>query len=364
MTARVIGIGTAVPESSIDQEAAADFAVRRMIAPTTRDVRRLREVYRRSGVARRGSVLLGAGADEPVSGEAAGFTSLRPDRPHSGPTTAERMHLYSRHAPRLAIDAARRSLDAARIAPAEITHLVTVSCTGFASPGVEFALIDGLGLPRGVRRASLGFMGCHGAINGLQVARSIVWGEPRAVVLVTCVELCTLHFQYSAVTDRMVSNALFADGASAVVVASRDAGGPVIADTASAVFVDTAEHMTWTIGDHGFEMSLSPHVPRAIATALRPWIDEWLASHALSVEGVNAWAVHAGGPRIISMVAERLCLREDRLSHSRGVLRDHGNMSSATVLFALQRLLESRIATPLVALAFGPGLAAEAALFM
>jgi len=121
--------------------------------------------------------------------------------------------------------------------------------------------------------------------------------------------------------------------------------------------------MGWTVGDHGFEMTLSRRVPTLIAKHLRPWLNSWLADNELSLPEVRSWAVHPGGPKIISAVEESLELADDALAASRGVLAEYGNMSSPTVLFVLDRLRKQSAPRPCVALGFGPGLVAEAALF-
>jgi predicted naringenin-chalcone synthase len=210
----------------------------------------------------------------------------------------------------------------------------------------------------------IGFMGCHGALNGMQVASAIVTADPMARVLLCCVELGTLHFQYGWEAQQIVANALFGDGAAAMIVGNdahvRDA--VAIEDTVTTFIENTAADMTWQIGDHGYVMTLSPRVPEILAEKLRPWLDEWLARHDLAIEEVGGWAIHAGGPRIVSAVSERLKLTTEQVRHSWDVLRHGGNVSSATVLFILQRLREAETALPYVVLSFGPGLVAEAAL--
>ncbi|HZW05848.1 MAG TPA: type III polyketide synthase [Phycisphaerales bacterium] len=317
-------------------------------------------IYRRSGVAQRGSCLLTGGADE--SGRMArAFLADGSD----GPTTGERMTRYADEAVRLAERAAREALDRAGGA-AGITHTVTVSCTGFVAPGIDHALIERLGLARTVRRLHVGYMGCHGAVNGLAAARAIVLSEPGARVLLVCVELCSLHFQSGERPDQIVANALFADGAAAAVIAAHgDSPVARVAATGGCVFPDSSGAMAWRIGDHGFEMTLAESVPRLIGEHLRPWLSSWLDVQGTSLREMverGAWAVHPGGPRVLDAVASALGLSEEAMAASRGVLREHGNMSSPTVLFILDRIRRGGAARPTVLLAFGPGLSAEAAL--
>lgn len=234
------------------------------------------------------------------------------------------------------------------------------------APGVDIALIESLGLPRDVRRAHVGFMGCHAAINALRLASDACRADADAIVLVVCVELCSLHFQYRGQGDRLLANSLFADGSAAAIVSSRgdlSSDAPIaLADFASTIVPDSQECMTWSIGDHGFEMSLALEVPGRIRAAIRPWMVEWLARHDLTIGDIGSWAVHPGGPRILDAFAGALQLDRHALDTSRQVLSRFGNMSSPTVLFILDELLRAEAARPMVVIAFGPGLTIEAGL--
>ncbi len=282
-----------------------------------------------------------------------------------GPTTRQRMRHYTELAPPLAIQASREALARSGLAAAEVTHLITVSCTGFFSPGVDFALIRGLGLAPTVERTHVGFMGCHGALNGLRVARAFTEAAADARVLLCAVELCCLHYHYGWNPQTVVANALFADGAAAVVGAGFTRPGAWrITATGSCLIPDSSAAMTWTIGDHGFEMTLSKRVPALIAKHLRPWLERWLASQGVTVADVASWAVHPGGPRILDAVEDSLGLPRSATADSWAVLAECGNMSSPTVLFILDRLRARQAPLPCVALAFGPGLVAEVALIV
>jgi predicted naringenin-chalcone synthase len=231
---------------------------------------------------------------------------------------------------------------------------------------VDLEIIRHLGLPATVARTHVGFMGCHGAFNALRVADAFVAADPDAVVLVTCVELCSLHLQYGSHGDHVVANSLFADGAAAVVGVGSGhdrvvEGGWRILRQASEVLPDSEQEMGWLIGDSGFEMTLSARVPDLIEGHLQPVVAEMLRRSGLSVADVATWAVHPGGPRILTGVERAFELPGEVLAASRGVLADHGNMSSATILFILDRLEKAGAAGPCVALAFGPGLTVEMA---
>jgi predicted naringenin-chalcone synthase len=206
-------------------------------------------------------------------------------------------------------------------------------------------------------------MGCHAAINALRAATAFAAQDPAARVLVCAVELCSLHFQYGPDPDKAVANALFADGAAAAVVGGLPGPGRWgIASAASYLVPDTADAMTWRIGDHGFEMTLSPDVPEILREHLGPWLRAWLGDHGLSSADIGSWAIHPGGPKVITTVAACLDLPDSAVAESRAVLAEHGNMSSPTVLFIVDRLRRRHAGGPCVALAFGPGLVAEAVL--
>jgi predicted naringenin-chalcone synthase len=318
----------------------------------------LKRVFRQSGIESRGSVLARQGDDQ--------FETLRKFYPPStgpddrGPTTAARMAVYARQAPDLAHDAAAKALEHSRIRPAQITHLITASCTGFFAPGLDAALIERLGLNRGVRRLHVGFMGCHAAFNALSAARDAV-ANPHARVLLCCVELCSLHWAYGADPGKLVANTLFADGAAAAVIgrdSQADSTPWRLEDFSSFLIPDSSDAMTWNIGDNGFEMTLSAGVPEIIRRHLGPWCQSWLARHDLKISDIAGWAVHPGGPKILSAVNDALQLHPGDLRFSQAVLARHGNMSSATVLFILQQMA-AEISGPCVAIGLGPGLMAE-----
>jgi alpha-pyrone synthase len=283
-----------------------------------------------------------------------------------GPTTAERLRIYAEEAGPMAMLAATAALAEAQFEPAAVTHLVTVSCTGFIAPGLDLTLIRGLGLPPTVERTHVGFMGCHGALNGLRVANAFARANPLARILVCAVEACSLHYYYGNEADKLVANSIFADGAAAVAGSARtseDRDAWSIAATGSCLIPESAADMGWTVGDHGFEMTMSRHIPKQIGNHLRPWLEQWLRDNGLSIDGIESWAVHPGGPKIVSAVEESLGLSAADLAVSRSVFADYGNMSSPTVLFVLDRLRRANAPRPCVALGFGPGLVAEATLF-
>jgi prepilin-type processing-associated H-X9-DG protein len=368
MSFAILGLGTAVPETLLTQTEAMQIA-RSLCCRTSEQTTWLPAMYDHTGIQRRNLVLGRDVVEDVIHGtRASGSVFLPTGAPDdAGPTTGQRMEHYAAGALPLALAASRQALEASGRGPHDVTHLVTVSCTGFRAPGVDVGLIGRLGLAPTVGRANVGFMGCHGTINGLRVARAFTGADPRACVLLCATELCSLHYHYGWDPQKIIANALFADGSAAAVGVAEQAaplGGWRVADTSSCLLPDSEDAMTWTVSDHGFEMTLSKRVPDLIARHLRPWLTAWLDRNGLRPEEVGSWAVHPGGPRILSAVEETLGLRREQTAAARAVFAEHGNMSSPTVLFIVERLRRERAPRPCVALAFGPGLVAEAALFV
>ncbi|MCC6797425.1 MAG: type III polyketide synthase [Candidatus Hydrogenedentes bacterium] len=355
-------MGTALPAHSIGIDESLVYAAKAFEASGEQE-RQLKLLYKMTGVQRRHTCVLNAPEGEP---------NRQPFFPdpngtmRQGPTIRARMEKYENDSLPLALEASRKALEESNIEPLAITHLVTISCSGFAAPGVDIGLIKGLGLPFTCQRTHVGFMGCHGALNGLRVARGFIESDPNARVLLCAVELCSLHYHYGWNPEQIVANALFADGSAAIVAtAANDTEGAwTIANTGSCLVPESEDAMTWRIGNNGFIMSLSSRVPELIGSHLRPWMEGWLQQNKLTLGDIRSWAVHPGGPRILGSVVKALNLAKDAVDISREVLRDHGNMSSPTILFILNRLREASAPRPCVALGFGPGLMAEATLFV
>jgi len=365
MSLQILTIGTAVPQHSVSQQDAADFA-KTISCEREGQQRVLDLLYRKSGVSTRGSVLIES-ADGTV-GERQSFLGARSESCPAGPGTAARMEKYRKGAGPLSLRSARSAIEEAGVDSQRITHLVTVSCSGFSAPGFDLELVRELPLRPDVARTHIGFMGCHGALNGLRAAYAYAAADPQAVVLVVATEICSLHYQYGWNPDRVVANSLFADGSAAALCAgsafeaTRARAQLELVRSGSFIPPETEDAMTWSITDNGFEMTLSARVPELIQKELVPWLDPWLNDHGLSREAVAAWAMHPGGPRILSATAEALGLGMEDLTTSAAVLREHGNMSSPTLLFIFDRLRQQKIEGPILALGFGPGLAIEGAI--
>jgi predicted naringenin-chalcone synthase len=287
--------------------------------------------------------------------------SLEPE-----PTTEKRNAVFTQEANRLSLQASRQLLaDLGTVGPEDITHLITVTCTGFSAPGFDFHLTKQLPLRPNVDRFQLGFMGCYAAFSALKLANSICAADPTAKVLVVNVELCTVHFQKKKDHDTLVANAIFADGVSAALVSadSEDSTPPRFRfnNFLSQYLEESEDDMAWKIGQTGFDMKLSVYVPRLIKRNISSIVDDLLAKGGTQRDAIDLWAFHPGGRSILDKVAVELDLPDDALRYSYEILKEYGNMSSVTIMFVLKRFLEHSDPGRLFAAAFGPGLTVESA---
>lgn len=357
--------GTAVPDTLIDQQDALAIA-RALACPTNEQDSWLPGMYAGTLIEQRHLAFSPQLVRDVIDGtQLSGSVFLPRFEPTDrGPTTSQRMQHYAELAPPLAVRASQQAVAQSGVGADELTHLITVSCTGFFAPGLDRILVERLQLRPTIERTQVGYMGCHGALNGLRVANAFA-AEARARVLLCAVELCSLHYHYSYNPSKMVANAIFGDGAAALVGMPVSVAPPEawrVLATGSCYLPDSRGAMTWTIGDHGFEMTLSKRVPGLIEQHLKPWLRAWLGEVGVGLEGVRSWGVHPGGPRILTAVEEALGLSPEDTVASREVFASHGNMSSPTVLFILKRVMERNLPRPCLLLGFGPGLVAEAVL--
>ncbi|RIJ51953.1 type III polyketide synthase [Clavibacter lycopersici] len=400
MTASIRSIATAVPPTVLAQDGVRDlFGSQPELGRL--GTRLVSAAFGASGIRTRHTVIreLGTapgmqGADAPA--DPADGDPVFYDRASGRiltPGTGARNDTYIREAPALLLGAARQAVEeASGLEASDVTHVVTVSCTGFYAPGPDYAVVRGLGLGASTQRFHLGFMGCYGAFPALRMAAQFCAADPDAVVLVVCVELCSLHLHSSGDADTIVASSVFGDGAAAAVVTARPApAGSTVLDLDAFETVLTPvgeEDMAWTIGDQGFDMILSSYVPRIIdehiTGALVPLWAQVPALDGIAPASIEDWAIHPGGRSILDRVEDRLALAPAQLEASRSTLAEVGNMSSATVLFVLQRILHrmppadvpgrpdvavaSLVAASgpgagrVCAMAFGPGLTVETAL--
>jgi predicted naringenin-chalcone synthase len=345
MTAHIHAIGTAVPDHDMHR-IFIDWASGRLEG---RERALFLRMARRSGIDHRFTVL----PRTPKGGapvEAGGFYG------DGMPPTSQRMETYAREAPALALKAVD---DLARRAPLDgITHLVVASCTGFVAPGIDQIIARRLGLEGGVERTLVGFMGCYAAVAALRVAHHIARSDPNARVLVITVELSSLHLQEKFEVGALLAQLLFADGAAAALVSARPEG-IAIDRFFAATLPDSEELIRWTIGDEGFAMELSGEVPGRIAQALGTQEMRHAILGNRAAGDMPSWAVHAGGRSILDAVEHGLGLGAPALGPSRETLRRFGNMSSSTLMFVLAGLMAEPDMVDGIAVAFGPGLAAE-----
>ncbi len=350
-TAHLNAIGVAVPPHDVHR-AFLDHVRTVVEGERRRDL--FERMAERSGIAHRFSVL----AHDRAS-DAGGEVFYAPGR---FPGTGERMRRFEREAPGLAAAAVEDLLrKAGPDALAGVTHLVVTGCTGFAAPGLELDLVERFGLPRTVERTLVGFMGCNAAFNALKIAHHAVRSDPASRVLVVNLELCTLHFQDTTTMERILCFMLFADGCAASLV-SADPTGFALERFRSTLLPASADDITWRIGETGFDMRLSGRVPGLIGRGLPAAMPAILGDRPQA--SVDLWAVHPGGRSVLDAVEDTLALPAGTLAIARDVLHDFGNMSSATVMFVLERMMRMPPAGRSgVAMGFGPGVSIEAMAF-
>ena len=286
----------------------------------------------------------------------------------SGPTTKVRNDLFASVSRKMCVDLARKVVDDCHnIDFDEITHLITVSCTGFFNPGPDYEIISELHLNKSIRRYNIGFMGCYAAFSAMCLAHTVCLADPGANVLIVALEFCTVHAQLKQDLDSIRSGAIFADGGAAMIVSTKPPTPKTkvfeLEHFESALIPDTKDDMAWTIGDRGFEMMLSQNVPKIIGSNIVPVLKPILDRRGMSISDIDHWAVHPGGKSILDKIESSLGL-ENRLQDSRSVLKQYGNMSSATILFVLKRILQKPSESTdesILAMAFGPGLTVEVA---
>lgn len=325
-------IETAVPEYSYSQDHLSE-RMQQELAVTEKERRILRHIYSKSGITTRHSVLPDFAAGTP----SAMF------RKGQEPGTGERNRIYQTEATKLFVQVARQLLSNSAFEPDEITHLITVSCTGFFAPGPDFEILRAVGLRKNVRRYHLGFMGCYASVPALQMADTFAKNDPDAVILIVSAELCTIHFQNRTETDDLLSASVFGDGAAGAIVSSNRQKPYLygVRGFHSEVLDKGETDMAWTIGNHGFEMVLTTYIPGLIREQLPAFLKPALDRFGLSsLDDVGAWAVHPGGRAILDKVEDSLKLDEHALSTSRDVLSAYGNMSSATILFVLKAMAD------------------------
>jgi len=277
------------------------------------------------------------------------------------PSLEKRMDVFNRCAAPLSVEAIDCSIQSI-IKTGDITHLITVSCTGMSAPGLDLQIMELINLPRNIYRTSVNFMGCYAAIHGLKLADAICTQHRNARVMIVCTELCTLHFQKEPTIDNITSSLLFGDGAAAVLVTGDDfpARGLLLTDFYSEVVTRGRKDMSWQLSSSGFQMTLSGYIPELLEEDFRPLVDRALAKAKVGEDEISRWCIHPGGKRILDAICKSLRFNHGELRPSYETLQEVGNISSATILFALKKIITTMDpGQKIFGAAFGPGLAME-----
>ncbi len=363
MSSCITAIGTANPPYKIPQKTIYHFMVGAFGLNETH-TSRLKQIYDHSGIDYRYSVIPDFGKNKKDNHT---FFANTPNM-EPFPGTSQRLKIYQNEAINIAATAAKNCLGSfKKDLTKDITHLITVSCTGMHAPGIDIELVAKLGLNKHTERTCINFMGCYGSLNALKVADYICRANVHAKVLIVSIELCTLHFQKESTLDNWVANSLFSDGAAAVLVENiahkTGINSYLTLDTFYTEFVHEAkDEMGWYVGDTGFEMKLTAKVSKQIKRHIKPITDQLLAKAGLNFDQISRFAVHPGGRKILEAAEEALGFTKEKNKFSYAVLRDYGNMSSATILFVLKKLLEDpevKKKENILSFAFGPGLTVE-----
>jgi predicted naringenin-chalcone synthase len=327
------------------------------------DTRKLKFLYNHSGIACRYSVI-------PDYSEAGKDNTDRffpiADGHAPVPIIEKRMEWFNRHAAPLSVETIEKCIKDI-IPKNEITHLITVSCTGMSAPGLDLQVMEQMGLPETIVRTSVNFMGCYAAIHALKLAGAFCTADPNANAIVVCTELCTLHFQKEPSIDNITSSLLFGDGCAAVLVQGSQSKhrGINISRFFSAVSFKGKNEMAWELSSKGFLMTLSGYVPELIREDFRKLATQALAVSGFPLNDVTHWCIHPGGKKILECIASSLELGDQALELAYDVLKEYGNMSSPTILFVLKKLMTRFEQSPtpeknlIFAAAFGPGLTME-----
>jgi len=360
---RIISIGTAVPQYGTQQSAILDYMVSAYDDDTAS--RKLSLLFNHSGINSRYSVL--PDFNNPNS------TDLFFTANNGSPTVEERLNVYKDEAVLLGIDAIRDSFQKIDTSIAEfgITHLITVTCTGISAPGLDAEIMNHLNLPNEIFHVAINFMGCNAAFHALKLSEMITKTDENAKVLIVCVELCTLHFKPKNNHDNLLSNTIFGDGASALIVTS-DAyatlykkSGLKINGFYSILLNRGKDLMGWNINPVNFEMILDSKVPEFIGEEINGIILKAGRKLNIAPETIDNWAIHPGGKKILDTIKQQLHMNDSDLVHSYKVLNEYGNMSSPTILFVLNEILKANLKPDetIFSIGFGPGVSIETALF-
>ena len=356
---KIIAIATGLPAHRFLQAELFSFADK-VYSGDADESRKLKYLYNHSGIGERYSVV----PDFNCPDEDRKFFPPTEDL-EPFPSIEKRMELFEKHAAQLSVDTINDCISG-KIKKKDITHLITVSCTGISAPGLDLQVMEIMGLPRQLARTSVNFMGCYAAIHAMKLADAFCSQQKNANVIIVCTELCTLHFQKNISTDNITSSLLFGDGCAALLIQSDESveKGIRIESFYSDVSSKGKQDMAWQLSSQGFLMTLTGYVPGLLKEDFKSLTTNALKHAGLQQPDVTHWCIHPGGKKILEAISSSLGIASDCLEHSYEVLRDYGNMSSATILFVLKKILNECAAVPekkahIFGAAFGPGLTME-----
>ncbi len=355
MSGKIVKVGTAVPDYSAHQNDILNFMGKAY--NNDQDFRKLKILSHQSGIERRYSVI-------PDFGMKKDYTFFKPQQPQ--PDVQERMRVFKENALDLSLSSIQSALDASGVSVSEITHLITVTCTGLHAPGLGNEIVHRLKMKDDLFQTSVNFLGCNAAFHALKIADLIARDNENAKILVTSVELCTLHFQPKNNTDNLLSNTIFGDGAATALVTSKNDSRPGIEINGfySLLLKEGYDYMGWNVLPQSFEMILNSQLPRLIGSEMETLMSRTIAYFNIKMDDIERWAVHPGGKKILEEVKKNLKIPDDKIAQSYEVLKEYGNMSSSTILYVLKKIMElpSRKDSKIMAIGFGPGLSIDTAM--
>jgi predicted naringenin-chalcone synthase len=355
---KIISIATGVPEYKHEQADILQFMSQAYQQDETEN-RKLRFLYNHAGIQTRYSVIPDYSLEMLHWKFFPGNSHL-----HPFPSLEKRMQWFNTYAPPLCVAAITKCIDG-KILPRQITHLITVSCTGMGAPGLDLDIMEAMDLPKNIYRTSVNFMGCYAAVHALKMADGIIASTPSANVIIVCLEFCTLHFQKDYTIDNITASLLFADGCAAMLVKNDAAKekGLIINNFYSEVSFKGKKDMAWELSSTGFLMTLTGYVSDLIEADFETLVANALANSKLNKQAITHWCIHPGGKKILEAIERSLDIEKTELQKSYDVLNDYGNMSSPTIIFVLHRHLqemtEQNKAATVFGAAFGPGLTME-----
>jgi len=349
--AKIISIGTALPEYCHQQNEILKFMQKAYMLDKS-EARKLAFLYKHSEIQKRYSVLNDFAKPENE------WDFIIPDY---SPSLDDRMKLFQQYAPALSVAAIKNTIEGF-IDTSQVTHLITVSCTGMSAPGLDLQIAEALQLKSNLFRTSVNFMGCYAAIHALKMAQMICDFSINANVIIVCTELCTIHFQQQYTQDNAASSLLFGDGSAAVLVSNTISFDKALTLKSfySEVCYKGKEDMSWHLSNNGFLMKLSAYIPQLIQEDISELVSKALKHCDLQKDEITHWCIHPGGKKILEVIKQQLSLSSENLSCSRKILSEYGNMSSPTILFVLKEIMEGiDKSSKVFGVAFGPGLTME-----